>query len=93
MATSLSNLADNLTEAIHKIKCKHCDCFLDYESVKDNLMKYECLFCNKDCSNKTDEELKERLKNTEDINKIFSKNAINNFFAIKKWSLPLCVYW
>ena len=27
MATSLSNLADNLTEGIHKIKCRHCDCF------------------------------------------------------------------
>ena len=28
MATSLSNLADNLTEGTHKIKCKDCDCFL-----------------------------------------------------------------
>ena len=27
MTTSLSNLADNLTEGIHKIKCRHCDCF------------------------------------------------------------------
>ena len=25
MATSLSNLVDNLTEAVHKIKCKDCD--------------------------------------------------------------------
>ena len=39
MATSLSNLVDNLTEGIHKIKCKDCDCFLEYESVKDNLIK------------------------------------------------------
>ena len=30
MATSLSNLVDNLTEGIHKIKCKDCDCFLEY---------------------------------------------------------------
>ena len=35
MATSLSNLADNLTEEIHKIKCKDCDCFLEYGKVKD----------------------------------------------------------
>ena len=28
MATSLSNLVDNLTEGIRKIKCKDCDCFL-----------------------------------------------------------------
>ena len=25
MATSLSNLVDNLTEGVHKIKCKDCD--------------------------------------------------------------------
>ena len=29
MATSLSNLVDNLTEGIHKIKCKHSDFFLN----------------------------------------------------------------
>ena len=34
MATSLSNLVDNSTEGIHKIKCKYCDCFLEYESFK-----------------------------------------------------------
>ena len=52
MATSLSNLVDNLTERIHKIKFKGCDCFLEYESVKDNLVKYKCLSCNKDYSEK-----------------------------------------
>ena len=36
MATSLSNLVHNLTEGIHKMKCKDCDCFLEYESVKDS---------------------------------------------------------
>ena len=39
MTTSYSNLVDNLTEGIQKIECKDCDCFLDYESVKDNFMK------------------------------------------------------
>ena len=58
MTTSLSNLVDNLREGIHKIKCKDCDCFLEYESVKDNLIKY------KDYSNKINEELKKRLKDT-----------------------------
>ena len=61
MTSSLSNLVDNLTEGIHKIKCKDCDCFLEYESVKDNLIKYKCLSCNKDYSNKIDEELKKRF--------------------------------
>ena len=39
MAISLSNLADNPTGGIHKIKCKDCDCFLEYEKAKDNLIK------------------------------------------------------
>ena len=41
MTTSLSSLVDNLSEGIHKIKCKDCDCFLEYESVQDNLIKYK----------------------------------------------------
>ena len=36
MASLLSDVVDNLIEQIHKIKCKDCDCFLEYESVKDN---------------------------------------------------------
>ena len=48
-ATSLSNFVDNLREGIHKIKFKDCNCFLEYESVKDNLIKYKRLSCNKRC--------------------------------------------
>ena len=46
--SSLSNPADNLAERIYKIKCKDGNCFLEYESVKDNLIKYKCLmsFCD-----------------------------------------------
>ena len=78
MASSLSNLVDNLREGIHKIKCKDCDCFLEYESFKDNLTKFKCLYCNKDYSNKIDEELKNRFKN---IFK-FSDNDINKFLLL-----------
>ena len=52
MASSLSNAVDNIAEGIHKIKCKDCDYFLEYESVRENLIKYKCLSCNKDYSNK-----------------------------------------
>ena len=41
-----------------KIKCKDCDCFLEYECVKNILIKYKCLSCNKDFLNKLDEEVK-----------------------------------
>ena len=60
MATSLSNLVDNFTEGIYKIKCKDCDCFLECDSI--NLIKYKCLFYNKDYSNKVDEELKKKIQ-------------------------------
>ena len=39
MESSLSNLVDNLTEGIHKIKCKDCNYFFEYKSVNDNLIK------------------------------------------------------
>ena len=40
IASSSSNLVNNLAEVIHKIKCKGC--FLDYENFKDNSVKYKC---------------------------------------------------
>ena len=78
MATSLSNLVDDLTEGIQEIKCKDCDCFLEYENVKDNLRKYKCLSCNRSYSNKIDEELKKQFKNTFK----FSDNDINEFILL-----------
>ena len=40
MARSLSNLVDNLAEGTHKIRSEDCDCFLEYENVKNNLIRY-----------------------------------------------------
>ena len=76
LASSLSNPVDNLAEGIHKIKCKDYDYFLEYQSVKDNKNKF--LFWSKDYSNKHDEELKERFKNTFK----FSNNDINQFISL-----------
>ena len=78
MASWLPNLVDNLSEGIHKVKCKDCDCFLEYESVKDNLIKCKCLSCNKEYSNKLDEKLKQRFKNTFK----FSDNDIKKFILL-----------
>ena len=78
MASSLSNLVNNLTKGIHKIKCKDCDCFLQYENVKDDLIKYRCLSCNKGYPNKLDEELKKKFKNTFK----FSNTDINKFILL-----------
>ena len=51
----------NLAEGIHKTKCKDCNCFLEYVSVKGNFIKYKCLSCNKDYLNKLDEELRKEI--------------------------------
>ena len=48
MASFLSNLFTHLAEGIHKVKCRASYCFLEFESVNDNLIKYKCLSCNKD---------------------------------------------
>ena len=77
MATSLSNLVDNLEKRIHKIKNKDCDFFLEYKHVKNNLIKYKCLSCNKEHSNKIDEDSKKWFKNTFE----FSNDDINKFFC------------
>ena len=61
MASSLSIIVKNLAEAIHKIKWKDCDCFFEYESVTDNLIKHKCLSCNKDYSNKLDKKIKKAI--------------------------------
>ena len=75
MASSLSNLIDNLGEGIHKIKCNDCDCFL--KSLIGNLIKYKCLSCNKHCSNKLDKKIN-KFKNTFK----FSNNDIHKFILL-----------
>ena len=59
MASLLSNLVNNLSEEIHKIKCKHrfddkkceiceieykyCNCLLEYMNFKYDLIEYNLL--------------------------------------------------
>ena len=75
MASSLSNLVNNLFEGIHRIKCKYrhdhkkcetcrikykyCDCFFEYPNFKEDLMECKCLCCDKNYQHKFDEKLKE----------------------------------
>ena len=63
MTSSLSHLVNNLSQGIHRIKCKfghgnkkyeayrfkyvYYDCFLEYANFKDDLIEYKCLNCNK----------------------------------------------
>ena len=44
------------------IKCKYCECFLEYTNLKYCLIKYTCLCCNKKIiKKKFVEKLKERV--------------------------------
>ena len=77
IASSLTNLVNNLSDGIHKIKCKfghydkkceiygikykYCNCFLEYTRFKDDSTEYKCLCCNKNYQHKFDEKLKERF--------------------------------
>ena len=51
-------------------------------------MKYKCLSCNKDYSNKIDEELKKRFKDTFK----FSNNDINKFIVLLRKGFYLYEY-
>ena len=93
MASSFLNLVNNLSEGIHKIKCKYrhndkkCeisgfkykywDCFHRYINFKDDLIEYKCLCCNKNYQHKFDEKLKERFFNTYKLS-----NRDNNGFVL-----------
>ena len=79
-----------IKEEIHKIKCKDCDCFREYGSVNDNLIKYKYLSYNKNYSNKIDEELEKRFKNT--LRRFLLIMISIIFFVIKKRCLFLWVH-
>ena len=57
--------------------------------MKENSIKYKSLSCNKNYSNKIDEELKSRFKDTFK----FSNNDMNKFYIVtKKRFLSLWVH-
>ena len=47
MSSSLSSLADNLSEAIHNDKFTDCKSYLKYISTKDKLLIFNSLKCSK----------------------------------------------
>ena len=63
IASSLSNLLNNVSERSHKIKCKYghenekcetcrikykyCDCFLEFTKFQDDSIEYKYSCCNK----------------------------------------------
>ena len=68
MSSSLSSLADNLSEVLHNYKCTNCKSCLDYISTKDSQLIFKCTEWSK-----KHKDLIKRFENTcefcdEDIN-------------------------
>ena len=71
------NLFNNLSERIHRIKCKFghndkkcetcvikykfCDCFLEYTHFKDDLIEYKCSCCKKKSSTQVRQNVKRTI--------------------------------
>ena len=66
MSSSLSNLADNLSERLHSDKCTDCtDCTscLDYMVFKDDQLIFRCFECKKNYKKDFSKELIKRFAN------------------------------
>ena len=44
-----------------RVKCKYCDCFLEYTKFVNDLIEYKCLGCNKTYQQKFDENVKKQF--------------------------------
>ena len=64
MSSSVSSLADNLSERLHKDKCKNCKSDLEYLTAKDKALPFKCVGCNRNYESMFDEDVANRLQNT-----------------------------
>ena len=47
MSSSLSDLANNLSEGLHNNKCTNCKFYIEYLSTKDDQFIFRCFECKK----------------------------------------------
>ena len=96
MASSFWNLVNNLSEGIHKTKCKfvhedkkcetrrnkynYLDCFVEYTNFKDDLIECKCFCCSRNYENKFNKKLKKRFLNTNKFS-----NQDNNKLILLLW--------
>ena len=59
MSSSLSNLADNLSEGLHCGKCTDCKSCLDYMMFKDDQLIFRCFECKRNDKKDFNKELKD----------------------------------
>ena len=73
MSSSLSSLADNLSERLHNYKRKNCKSCFDYISAKNNKLIFKCIECFQ-----KHKDLIERFENTFK----FCNRDINEFILL-----------
>ena len=76
MSTSLSSLVDNLSEKHHSDKCKDWKFELNYMSIKNNQLIFQCLECKR-YYKKDYKDLIKRFANTYEL----CNGDINNLFC------------
>ena len=76
MSTSLSSLVGNLSEKLHSDKCKDSNSELDYMTIKNNQLVFQCLECKKNYK-KDYKELIKRFSNAYEF-----CNGDNNEFIL-----------
>ena len=100
--TKPKTISYKLTKGIHKIKCKNghdnktceacsteykdCECYLENESLIDDLIVCKCMCCKKNYWKKFDEELKNQFGNTW---KFCNHDMQNLFWFAKKKCLSI----
>ena len=78
MSSSLSKLADNLSEGIHNNKCLDCKCCLDYFKIRNEKLLLKYFDCNNYYKKKFNKDLIKKLKNTYS----FCNNDLNKFILL-----------
>ena len=64
MSTSLPSLFDSLSEKLHSDKCKDCKSELDYLSLEDSQLIFECFECKRNYMKDFNKESIKRFANT-----------------------------
>ena len=78
MSTSLSKLADNLSEGLHNYRCVDCKSCLDYMKIKGEKLIFRCFSCKKNYEKDFIKELIERFANIYE----FCNGDLNKFILL-----------
>ena len=85
MASSLSNLADNLSEGLHSGKCTDCKSCLDFVMFNDDQLIFRCFKCKKNYKKDFNEDSINRFK---DIYEFCNKDINKSIFLLRKGVYP-----